>query len=282
LKKIISVFAIALFIVSVSIAQSIGVRAGWNFSKFSGPLEPSEQFKLSNGIHFGINYGYKLSNNFMVRAELLYTQVGSKQLFDSSSYYLVYTPQKTVFEKGRRTLDLQVSNSYVGLPITAAYQVGKFEFVGGLNPSVLISPTGRGTLRFESKDHPKEIIFRQALDHRYYGDIAKGTAQTSNAIVRIIVEGNVVNLPKTVGAYYQNDVVNDKLYNWFNLSAVGGVNYFVNRGLYIGARVERGLLDITSNTMDFSISELNPDLTQKPRVDKDLQLSYQVSLGFRF
>jgi hypothetical protein len=265
-------------------AQSIGVRAGWNFNTFSGPLEPSEKYGLANGIHFGVNYGYKLTNNFMLRGELLYSQSGTKQTYDGDSYYLIYTNDKTVYEKGKRKLDLQISNSYIGIPITAVANLGKFEFYGGAGAYVLINPTGRGTLRFESKDHPNEIIFKQALDYRYQTDKAKARADQiySTGELRIIVEGKVVSLPKSIGAYYQNDALFGKRFNWFNLSAIGGINYFLNRGFFIGARLERGLLDVTNNRMDASLESLNDDLNFKNRTDKDLQLTYQLSCGFRF
>ncbi len=282
LKNYIFVLVVAIFSTVSLIGQSIGVRAGWNFSKFSGPLEAGEEYKSNNGIHFGVNYGYKVSKNFQLRAEILYNQTGTQHNYDTSSYYLIYA-DKTIFEKGRRTQKLQISNSYIGLPITAAYQIGKVEFLVGLNPSILINPVGRGTVRFESQTRPKEIIFKQSLDHRYNSDKALAAANSfSQSTLQIIVDGRAVSLPKAVGAYYQNDIVQGKRFGLLNLSAIGGVNYFINRGLYVGLRLEQGLIDVTNDKMDFSLSSLNEDLTQKIRNDKDIQLTYQVSLGFRF
>jgi hypothetical protein len=266
----------------MSYAQSIGVRAGLNYSTFSGPLEKGESFGLANGIHFGINYGYKFTNKFMIRAELQYNQVGTKQKFKGDSYYLIYTSKKTVFEKGERILDLEISNSYINVPITAVYQVNrKFELFGGISPGFLINPTGRGTVKFTSKAHPTEIIFKQALDYRYYQDEAKAIAGNSGSL-KIIENGEIVSLPKSIGAYYQTDAKNGSQFNWLNLSVVGGVNFFINKGFFIGGRVERGLLDVSNDRMDFSITELKEDLNFNKRTDKDLQLSYQVSLGFKF
>lgn len=274
--------SLILFAVHFSFAQSIGVRAGLNYSTFSGPLETNEKFGLANGIHFGISYGYKFTNTFMLRTELLYNQMGSKLTFDGeNSYYLIYTPKKTVFEKGRRILDLEISNSYISLPFTAVYQLSrKFEIYGGLSPSFLINPTARGLVRFTSKDNPTEIVFKQALDYRYYSD-QPGEASTSSKL-RIIVDGEIVELPKSVKAYYQTDALFGSSFNWFNLSAVGGVNFFINKGFYVGARYEYGLLDVTNNKMDHSITELNDDYTFKKRNDSDKQLSLQFSLGFKF
>jgi Outer membrane protein beta-barrel domain len=274
--------SLILFAVHFSFAQSIGVRAGLNYSTFSGPLETNEKFGLANGIHFGISYGYKFTNTFMLRTELLYNQMGSKQKFDGeNSYYLIYSPKKTEFEKGRRILDLEISNSYISLPFTAVYQLSrKFEIYGGLSPSFLINPTARGLVRFTSKDNPTEIVFKQALDYRYYSDLP-GEAST-NSKLRIIVDGEIVELPKSVKAYYQTDALFGSSFNWFNLSAIGGVNFFINKGFYVGARYEYGLLDVTNNKMDHSITELNEDYTFKKRNDSDKQLSLQISLGFKF
>ncbi|MBK8701473.1 MAG: outer membrane beta-barrel protein [Saprospiraceae bacterium] len=264
-------------------SQSIGVRAGWNFNTFSGPLEANESYGSTNGIHFGINYGYKLSNIFMVRGELLYNQTGTKHKYDGSSYYQIYTAEKTVYERGRRLLDLEISTSYVSLPLTAVVQLGKkIEVFGGFSPNFLVNPSGRGTVRFYSDLHPTEIVFKQALDYSYYNDKALGSSTTNSGLLRIIVDGEVVTMPKIVGAYYQNDVKNGSRFNWFNLSALGGINYFLNKGFFIGGRVEYGLLDTTNDKMDNSLEKLNDDFTLIKRNDKDIQLTYQLSLGFRF
>lgn len=264
-------------------AQAIGVRAGWNFNKFDGPLEAAESFGFANGIHFGINYGYKLSNKLMIGAELLYNQAGSKHRYDSTgqSYYLLYTSSKTVFEKGKRLLNLEISNSYISLPITAIFKLSrKFEIFGGLSPNFLVNPTGRGQVRFESYDHPNQILFREALDYRYFQDVAKGAGNLGFA--RIIVDEKIVNIPKSIGAYYQYDVKDGNTFNWFSLSAIGGINYFINKGFYTGLRLERGLTDLTNDRMDVSLEKLNDDFSFIKRADKDIQLTYQISLGFRF
>ena len=264
-------------------AQSIGVRAGWNFNRFSGPLEVGESFNYTNGIHFGINYGYKFTKNFMLRTELLYNQKGCEYKFDGKSYYQIYNSEKTVYEVGRRTVKLEISNSYICLPVTAVFQLGsKFEVFGGLSADFLVSPKGRGTLRFESEAYPANIVFRQTLDYRYYSDVALAASTSNTGEAKIIVDGKIVGVPKAVGAYYQTDVKNGSLFNWFGMSAIGGVNYFINRGFYIGGRIEYGLLDLTNNKMDDSVVKLNDDFSLIKRDDKDLQLTYQMSIGFRF
>ncbi len=274
---------ILLILSHLGFSQSIGVRAGLNYNSFSGPLEASESYGYTSGIHFGINYGYKLSNSFMIRGELLYNQTGGKQKFDGSSYYLIYTPEKTVFERGRRILDLEITTSYISFPITAVYQPWKkIELFAGFSPNFLVNPTGRGTVRFYSTDHPSEIIFKQSLDYNYYKDEALAASTTNTGFAKIIVDGEVVNVPKIIGAYYQNDVKPADRINWFNLSAVGGINYFLNKGFFVGARFEYGLLDVTNNSIDYTLEKFNDDFTINKRADKDIHITFQASLGFRF
>ena len=277
------IIVLLLLLTHLGFGQSIGVRAGWNFNTISGPLEANESYGYTNGIHFGINYGYKLSHTFMIRGELLYNQTGGRQKFDGSSYYLIYTPEKTVYEKGRRILDLEITTSYISLPITAVFQPWKkVELFAGISPNFLVNPTGRGTVRFYSSEHPTEIIFKQSLDYNFYKDLALAASTTNTGFAKIIVDGEIVNVPKIVGAYYQNDLKPADRINWFNLSAVGGINYFLNKGFFIGGRFEYGLLDATDNSIDYSLEKFNDDFSINKRADKDIQITFQASLGFRF
>ena len=63
IKKIILASTFSLF-TTIMMAQSfnIGVRAGLNYSTFKGPLEESinEDYGVSSGFHFGLNYYYQL------------------------------------------------------------------------------------------------------------------------------------------------------------------------------------------------------------------------------
>lgn len=274
-----------LIIVSIGYinAQSIGVRAGWNLSKFDGPLETHETFKLNNGFHFGVNYGYKFSPKFMLRTELLYNQVGTKHNYDGASYYLIYTSDKTVYEKGKKTINLEITNSYVSLPISAVLSpTKKIEIFGGCSTNFLVSSSGRGTLRFESDANPGNIVFRQALDYRFYNDDAKTASSGNLSTIKIRVDGKIVDLPKSVGAYYQTDARPASQYKWYNFNVFGGANYFLNKGFYVGARYEYGLTDISNDIMDVSQEVLNDNYSFVKRKDKDRQLTWQLSVGFRF
>jgi len=280
-KIIILSFFLMLLAGQTSVAQSIAIRAGLNFYKFSGPTEPGEVFDYSTGIHFGVGYGYKFTNDFLIRAELLYTQNGSKTSYDGPGFYVIHHPTGTIYEKGRSTISLNISNAYVCLPITANYMLSKkWEIVAGLSPNFLVNPTAQGTLRFESTDNP-ENVFRQSLDYRYYSDAARQGAFQGRPVA-IFVNGSRFDLPRLAGAYYQNTEKRGNRFKFFDLSTVFGLNYYFNKGFYTGVRVEYGITDITNNRMDFSYQGFNSDNTLIQTNDYDHQFGLQVSIGFRF
>ena len=286
--RYLATLAFVLFFTAFATAQSIGVRAGINLSKFSGPLEFGETYDFSNGFHFGVNYGYRVTNNFMIRAEVVYAQTGTKQLFNGDSYYLIYKPDlTTVFESVKSDMKLDISNGNVCVPIVAAYEIHpKVELFGGFSFNFLVNPIGRGQIRVESIDHPEGITFRQSLDYRYYEDVNKGPSQLSSfgsaRPITLHVDGDRVAIPKYAGAYYQelNDV--PSRFKWFDVTLTGGANYFLNKGFYVGARYNLGLVDLTRSAADRELGSLNDDLTYKRRNDKDVSTSIELSIGFRF
>jgi hypothetical protein len=273
-------------IASLSQSQSVGVRAGVNFSKFSGPLEATEKYGFSNGFHFGINYGYKFTKKLMLRAEVVYSQAGSKQTFDGDSYYIIYKNDfSNLFEKGRSTVNLDISNAYINLPLVAAYQlIPKIEIYGGFATNFLINPTANGTLRFESKTRPLDITFRQSLGYNYYTDVSGGTSglAAGSRPITILVDGERTTIPKYAGAYYQDISKPDSRFKVFDLTAVAGVNYFFNSGFYAGARLNYGLTDVTNQSVDRSLVQFNDNSTAVYRNDRDINFDLEFSLGFRF
>jgi hypothetical protein len=148
---------------------------------------------------------------------------------------------------------------------------------------MLINPIGRGTLRFESESRPTQIVFRQTLDYRYYQDEARASTQfTQSRPIGILVDGEKQSIPKSVGAYYQNIFKDGGAFNWFDLQASAGANIFLNKGFFIGGKVNYGLLDITRDKMDRSLEKLNADNSYIFRKDYDHNFNLEVSMGFRF
>lgn len=276
---------------SVSLqSQSIGIRAGLNTATFSGPLEAGtnilgdtgESFGYSNGFHFGVNYGYKLSDYVTIRGEVVYTQIGGKQFYDGESYYRIYGPNETFYEFGTANIELDISNAYISVPITAVGMLGKkIEVFGGAYFSFLVNPVGGGTHRFESTDNPEDVLFRQGLNYDYYADQAQG-GQTFTRNIRVRVGEEIISIVQNAGAYYQYESKNGSKFNWFDAGLTVGTNYFINRGFFIGGRLNYGLLDITNDDMDISLRSIDENNARILRDDRDLNFALEFSVGFKF
>lgn len=279
------IFVIFLFTADLS-AQSFGIRAGLNYTKFSGPIEQgvNEKFSLANGFHFGVNYAYKVADIFSIKGELVYTQIGSKYNYDGASYYKVPIGTNAFsYEKGNARVDMKVSNAYISLPITFQWQATKkLEFYAGGYASVLIGPKGSGTIYFEQSD---SLFFKQSLIHNYNKDVAGGIA-SSTAGPSIWVDGKVVPpLARDAGAYY-NYLSTEKeanLYNSFDYGLTGGFNYFINKGFYVGLKYDYGLTDVTNDRVDFLRKTYDENNNAGIKANHfDRNVGFEVSFGFRF
>jgi hypothetical protein len=263
---------------------NIGVRAGQNYSTTRGVAETGEELGYSGGFHFGINFSYNFLDNFALRTEFLYIQNGYKQNYIGDSYYMIRLNDGGVtFENGNLDMSLENSNAFLQIPITGHLRLTrKWEIFGGVYVGMLIGPTGRGRLSFESTDNPDDIFFNQSLDFAYYGDEAGEIITFGNRPAIILVEGNDVVMPKVVGAYYQYLNKDGNLFNFLDAGVSAGFAYYFNRGFYLSMKGDFGLLDMTNNRMDRSLRMLNPDNSLFLRNDKDAHLGIQVSFGFKF
>lgn len=279
-----------LMVLQLSAQHKIGVRAGLNFSTFTGgELEQGEEYSISNGFHFGVNYTYSIMPNFGVRGEILYVQRGTRYNFVDTldGVYNVIRPrtEPEFIEIGKKIEVIDISNGYISIPLTAQFQLTpKFEIFGGISLDLLLNPTGRGSLDFESDN----FFFIQSYDFRYRGDEAGEVPFRIGGVraptVGIEVNEEQIDLWQTQSAYYKlsaSEKVGNK-FNFLDSHLIFGVNYFLNTGFYIGVRGQYGLTDITNNAMDFSVRELNDDDSYILRNDKDRSVSASVSFGFRF
>lgn len=286
-------------------AQSfnIGVRAGLNSTKFIGPVEEGENYKFSSGFHFGLSYQYNFVDNFGLRAELEYTQIGGVKEYTGPSYFIIRNGSDVIFEPGTlmgpgelnlRTDEvlgedappgylLEVSNAYLNIPITAHVKLGrKIELLAGAYLGFNINPTANGSLRFDSSENIDDIFFEQSLNYRYYQDEALGFIGSPGSTT-VYVNDEPVNIPRVASAYYQQAIKENSTYRVFDLGLIAGANYYINKGFYFGGRVNYGLLDVTRSEMDFSFTDYDAvSKTQTTRDDKDLNLSLEFSLGFKF
>jgi len=262
---------------------NLGIRAGLNYSTYMGPLETGESYEFNNGFHFGMNFAYNFTDLFAINTGLFYAQNGYKQTYDGDSYYILRLPDgNKLYEEGRSQINVEVSNAYINMPITANYFIGeKFEVYGGVYMNFLISPVGYGQWEFDSHDQPENISFIQNLDHRYFADEA-ATAQSIGEPIIIWVNEEELTLPDVANAYYFFDEKNGTKFNWFDFGLTGGASYYINAGLFFGVRASYGLTDNTNDDMDISIQKVEEDKQFIYRQDKDQHFWLEFSLGFRF
>jgi len=290
--KIIKYICIVLVLAQASnmSAQTFGVRAGLNYSKFLGPTEQApnvnEQNNFATGFHFGLTYAYDFTDLFSLRSELVYIQNGTDYQYDGDSYYIIRDANKTTFEKGEVEYDLTISNAYISIPIMANYRINsKWEVFGGPYVNMMIGPTARGKLRFESYNRPEDITFRQSLDFRYNNknlNEITGSSPTAQDIIGVRVDGDIVQLPRFAGAYTRQGERNGNRFNFLDVGLTAGAHYFLNKGFFVGFQVDYGFLDLTNNDVDFSLKDLNPDNSFQFSDDKDTHLGIHASFGFRF
>ena len=291
MKKL-SILLIVLFssLSSMSAQHKFGIRAGLNYSKFSGELETNEAYDFNTGFHFGFNYTYQLNTTIGFRTELLYTQRGSKQSIQDDAIYNVIRAidGTTLVEIGNVDYNIGLSLSYFSIPFTVQVKVAnKFEIFGGASIDLLFAPTGGGTTVFQSRDRPDQIRYTLRHDHNYRTDLARGIADfTQNEVSSQILNGNTTNINTVLGAYYYYTAdeleAQGKRFRFFDTNLILGFNYFINSGFFLGLRAEYGLFDLTNNQIDPSLREINADGSFIFREDKDNSRSLSLSFGFRF
>ena len=305
MKKYLSFLVFTFFTLQL-VAQdfNIGVRAGLNYSKFQGPSEEgvNESFNISSGFHFGINFQWNFSSFFGVRGEVLYSQIGSGYTYDDEGFYIFDFVNTSATERfvvrDRSNLQLDISNAHIMFPITGHITLSdKFEIYGGAYFSTLVSPVGIGEWTFgRPGENAPDHTFRQTLDYRYNSDWA-GPLGVNNrgGLILIIVNEQDVDLARLPGAYFllepnENGSFADfdslrpetRRFKGIDYGFIGGLSYYINRGLYIGARLEYGMQDITNTEVDYSIKNVQDDGSLIFNDDFDRNVNIAISMGFRF
>ncbi|MEL6142628.1 MAG: hypothetical protein AAFU67_13545, partial [Bacteroidota bacterium] len=122
----------------------------------------------------------------------------------------------------------------------------------------------------------EQIVFN--YEGRFYTD---GAQEASIVRLRDTPVGNTsVFLPEVTGAYY-NHATDENLFRRLDIGLVADLNFYLNSGLYVGARYNLGLTDVTRSENDLAF-QLDSDGQRQFRDDKDTNQSIQASIGFRF
>lgn len=272
-------------------AQEItyGFKAGLNFSTFQAESETyadgsaPEIYSYNPGFLVGIIFKNKVTDIFGLQAEILYSQKGTKYRFDGPSYQpLLATTGEVLQTTGNKDLSLNITNSYLDIPVSAYGRVLSWlEIHGGVSAGILVSSSGSGEMRYTSATSERgELIedFIVSLDHKYFSDNG-GIGEVGEDPITRTIDGKFVEIPRSISAYYEFGQDEDlNLFNRLDLGLHAGFSLYLNQGLFLGMRGNFGLSDVTNNEVDRSIIDQDVGL----RDDKDTNLSLQAFIGFSF
>lgn len=274
-----------------------GFKTGLNFARMDGPSEADaagaslENWTNVTGFHIGAAFSYAFTDNFGARAELLYSKKGAKYTYEGAGYRFFTKPNGTVVRtNGNNRYLLNVSNSYLDLPLYGYAKFGDFEVQAGAYAALLIQTGAEGSLRYTGNtelgnpvflgNDPKATTLEFNLDHNYRKD---NPGEGDNAqLVKVTVDNTQVDVPKTLGAYYDFPEDRGSLYNSVDFGLIGGVSYYLSRTLYVNARLQYGLFDLTRTEADLSRNKTGDNNALIFNADKDKNFTIQASVGFSF
>lgn len=276
-------------------AQDIGYgfKAGLNFNSFSGDAELDdagmtvEDYTGNTGFHLGVMFTWKATDLMGLRAELLYSQKGSRRSFDGQSYYLfepIEEGEAKVPTVGLRDQDVNLTTSYIDLPITAYFKpIRSIEIYGGASLGFLVSAAGFGGITYSgnaSNGTPIEEFIHD-LDVNYVSDDPGEASYLEGSTTPLIIDGKSVEIVENGGAYFEFEEDRGRLYRTIDLGLVGGISFYLSQGLFVSGRINYGLSDVTNSEADVSLVKLeNGEFIT--RDDDDRNVSIQVSVGFSF
>lgn len=266
-----------------------GFRAGLNFIGFSGDQEMSadgtitfEEFKRTTGFHVGATFALAFTDLVGVKADLMYSQKGSEKRFTGPSYFYLYNGVDD--QEGEvyfANLDAQVDivNSYIDIPVVGYYRIGALELEAGASMGFLVNSQASGGKTYTNSRLTNDpIIFN--VDGSFFSDGAGGAGVLGRA--ETTLPGALIPLPSVISAYYNNSS-DEPLYRRLDFALVGGINVFLNNGLFIGGRYQYGLTDLTRPDNDLRLAnETQIGGREYNTNDKDYSRSFQASIGFRF
>jgi len=285
---------IILSILCISIgnltAQDIGFgfNAGLSVSSILGSeveANATETSGFVTGFHIGGNVNFKITDVFGVKAGLVFSQKGTKYSFSSDEAYLQFYRDNggNAIATGTKTIDLQLSNAYMEIPIFAYGRFGDFEISGGVYGGFLIGAGGGGDLTFNgnsnASNQPIDPV-EFTLNYNYVQDMVRQAFPGGSKTIKI--DGQTLTIPDALGAYYFFEEDNGNAYKVFDYGVMGGLAYFFNEGLSFGVKALYGLNDITKDAYDVSQVSLESNGDYIFRDDKDVNLNLQFSIGLSF
>ncbi len=289
MKHLLIIFLLVWAIAGQTQSISGGFKAGLNFSRFEGPSEtgPSgddlEEFSLTTGFHVGGMVNFKFSDQFGIRSEIMYTQMGTEYQYDGPSYLRLFTALgEALPTTGERRIRLTVNNGYVSIPISGYARLGPLEFSAGVYGSILLASTGSGEWRYTgvtpAGQNVQEVL--TVIDARYLRDEFQ-QENVEDFTIRAL-DNRAIQIPNEVGGYYDTQENDENLYRTLDFGILGGLSVYLNQGLFLGLRASYGLSDVTNENQDIYYRMLGDDGLPSPSEDKDRNFSLQTSIGFSF
>ncbi len=264
-------------------------KVGLNSARMDGPSEVGpddaalERWRNITGFMLGVGFGYAFADAIGVRAELVYSRRGAKYTFDGPSYRIFRHSAGSTEARGVSRYLISIQNTYVDLPLLAYGRWKNFEFSAGAYGGLLVQSTGEGSLTFSGgRTVPLGNVVRDLefnLQHNYRKD-KPGRGDESER-VSVQVDSRAVDMPKTLGAYYDYPEGSGKLYPAIDYGLLGGISYYMSRSLFFGVRFQYGLADITNEKGDIAKGQTDNG-TLVYRNDHDRNLLWQFSVGFGF
>ncbi len=292
-------------------AQGIGTtfRVGLNSSRILGPSEKAadgsdlESFTTYTGFHVAGGVVFKLLDHYGFKAEIMYTQKGSRYTYEGPSTYIFTTTRSDNYATavGTRIVSTRITNSYIEIPVTGYMKYGKFELNAGVSIGFLAGTGAVGDLVFSGlsgiNNEPVEI--NSLINHNYRRDGLEFTQSILNFqeefYKEITVDGEQVILlteetgyaqwtdSSTFGRVYgKSDLtLEEKPYRGLDFALNAGLSYYLSPGLFFGFTASYGLRDVTNPYFEYSYSE-SEGLNRVERSDNDRNFVLMGSVGFSF
>lgn len=295
-QQFIFTIAICCLIPVLSSAQglSYGFRVGLNFANMPGELEKDdagediERLKTNTGFHVGASVRYNFTERFGVKGDFLFSQKGTQQFYEGQGAQL-FSIDGSTEQKGLVGIQdrfLRITNSYIEIPISGFAKFNKIEFYGGPYVAFLVSSKAIGEYTFTRANSNADPI-KSDLNYNYRKDDLKDPTNIEinmEDYETFLIDGELAYFPKVSNAYDDFRSKDGKVFKGIDFGLNAGLAYFLNRGLYVSANINYGLIDISNSAYDHSYANLKEgDSSQyAERDDVDRNVTVQVSVGFAF
>ena len=290
--RITLLFALSLSFSYGILAQEVsgGFKTGLNFSRFESDIAQDamgndlESYDFATGFHVGAIVNVKFTDYFGLRGELLYSQKGTDYNFNGPSYFRLYNEDGSdnVTANGNRSTTVNITNSYIDIPIMAYIRFGRIELAGGVSAGLLLRSTASGEIVMSdlttTLGRPLEDLII-SVDANYFQDEYQITDLVDPTFITIFNSNFLA--PSTIGGYYDANDTSDNLFRRIDLGLNAQVGFYLNQGLFLSVRMNYGLSDLTIQNQDIDYSALDGNNVIL-RDDNDRNLSIQTSIGFSF